>query len=102
MTLLHQLYDLLVSPVRTEKAFIAHEKGKYAFFIREETSKDQVKEAIEKLFNKKVLKVNIVASRTKSKGARKGQIGKKVTMKKAIVTLEKGSNLDEIFGSNNM
>jgi large subunit ribosomal protein L23 len=99
MTALHQLYDLLVSPVRTEKAFGDHEKSKYAFFVREDTCKDQVKEAIEKLFGKKVLKVNIVASRTKTKGARKGKLGKKVTMKKAIVTLEKGSNLDEIFGS---
>ena len=45
------------------------------------------------------MSVNIIASRTKKKGARKGRLGVKITMKKAIVTLEKGSKLDEIFGS---
>lgn len=99
MTIESKLYDVLVSPVRTEKAFAQHEVSKYTFFVREETTKQQVRAAIEKIFGKKVDKVNIVASRTKAKGARRGRIGKKVTMKKAIVTLEKGTKLDEVFGS---
>jgi len=99
MTILPKLYDVLVSPVRTEKAFAQHEGSKYTFFIRNETTKTEVKTAVEKIFGKKVESVNIVASRTKTKGARKGRIGKKVTMKKAIVTLEKGSKFDEVFGS---
>lgn len=97
MTIQPKLYDVLVSPVRTEKAFAQHESAKYTFFVREQTSKGDVKNAIEKIFAKKVISVNIVASRTKNKGARKGRIGKKVTMKKAIVTLAKGLQLDEIF-----
>jgi large subunit ribosomal protein L23 len=93
------LYDVLVAPVRTEKAFAQHESAKYSFYIREETTKKDVKNAVEKIFNKKVLSVNIIASRSKVKGVRKGRIGKKVIMKKAVVTLEKGTNLNEVFGS---
>lgn len=93
------LYDVLVAPVRTEKAFAQHETSKYAFYIREDTTKKDVKNAVEKIFSKKVVSVNIIASRSKVKGVRKGRIGKKVTMKKAIVTLEKGTNLNEVFGS---
>ena len=99
MTIQAKLYDVLVSPVRTEKAFAQHEASKYTFFVREETTKGQVRDAIEKIFGKKVVSVNIVASRSKTKGARKGQLGKKVTMKKAIVTLVKDQKLDEVFGS---
>lgn len=93
------LYDVLVSPVRTEKAFNQHESAKYTFFVREDITKSDVKDAIEKIFGKKVTNVNMIASTSKTKGARRGRIGKKVTMKKAVVTLEKGSNLNEIFGS---
>ncbi len=93
------LYDVLVAPVRTEKAFNNHESSKYTFYIRKETTKCHVKAAVEKIFGKKVVSVNIVASTTKKKGARRGRIGKRVTMKKAIITLEKGGRLDEVFGS---
>jgi large subunit ribosomal protein L23 len=99
MTIQPKLYDVLVSPVRTEKAFAQHEGSKYTFYIRNETTKVEVKSAVEKIFGKQVESVNIIASRTKTKGARKGRIGKKVTMKKAIVTLQKGTKFDEIFGS---
>lgn len=99
MSINPKLYDVLVAPVRTEKAFNQHEKAKYSFYVRDETSKTDVKKAVEQIFGKKVTDVNIVASRTKKKGARKGRIGIKTTMKKAIVTLEKGANLSEVFGS---
>lgn len=93
------LYDVLVSPVRTEKAFNQHQSTKYTFFVREDTTKSDVRVAIEKIFGKKVVSVNMIASRIKVKGARRGRLGKKITMKKAIVTLQKGENLNEIFGS---
>ena len=80
----HDYYDYLVAPVRTEKAFAQHENSKYTFFIRNETSKKEVKKAIEKIFGKTVMSVNIIASRTKKKGARKGRLGVKITMKKSI------------------
>jgi large subunit ribosomal protein L23 len=88
-----------VAPVRTEKAFNSHELSKYTFYIREETTKIHVKTAVEAIFGKKVISVNIIASRTKIKGARRGRLGKQLTMKKAVITLEKGVKLDEVFGS---
>lgn len=99
MTINPNLYDILVAPVRTEKAFAQHETAKYSFYVREATSKTDVKKAVETIFGKKVTAINVVAARSKKKGARKGRIGIRTTMKKAIVTLEKGSNLNEVFGS---
>ncbi len=93
------LYDILVCPVSTEKSVLQQDHGKYTFFVRSNISKCDVRAAIEKLFNKKVTSVNIVASRTKTKKQKNGRIGKKNTMKKAIVTLQKGMKLEEIFGN---
>ena len=94
-----KLYDILVSPVSTEKSVLRQEQGQYTFFIKSTTSKSDVKKAVEKLFEKKVESVNIIASRTKTKKQRNGKIGRKTIMKKAIVKLQKGVNFDEIFGS---
>jgi len=54
---------------------------------------------LKKYLAKKVISVNMIASTTKQKGARRGRLGKRITMKKAIITLEKGMKLDEVFGS---
>jgi len=48
-----KLYDILVAPVRTEKAFNNHESSKYTFYVREEVTKYHVKAAVEKIFGKK-------------------------------------------------
>ncbi len=86
-------------PVSTEKSVLQQEQGKYTFFVRSGTSKYDVKLAVEKLFDKKVASINMIASKIKIKKQRSGKSGRKVTMKKAIVTLQKGLKFDEVFGS---
>ena len=51
-------YDLIVSPVITEKATIASDSNQFVFKVRREATKPQIKAAIEKLFDVKVTAVN--------------------------------------------
>ena len=81
------LYDVIRSPVITEKATQDSENNKkYIFKIRPSANKKQVKEAIEFIFNVKVESVNTINVKGKIKRFR-GRLGKRADLKKAIVTL---------------
>ena len=60
-------YDLIVSPVITEKATIASESNQFVFKVRREATKPQIKAAIEKLFDVKVTAVNTLVRKGKNK-----------------------------------
>ena len=51
-------YDVILAPVITEKATIASEHNKVVFKVRKDATKPQIKEAVEKLFDVKVKRVN--------------------------------------------
>lgn len=88
-------YKVIDMPWITEKTHDLIAGGKYAFKVRLKTTKYQVKNAVERLYNVKVDKVNIVNIPQKKR--RFGRItGKKSGVKKAIVTLRKGDKI-EIF-----
>jgi large subunit ribosomal protein L23 len=70
-------YDIIVSPVVTEKATVASEHNKVVFRVASKATKPQIKEAVEKLFDVKVKSVNT---------------------KRAIVTLEEGHRIDVTTG----
>lgn len=84
--------DIIIAPVITEKTANMEAEGKYAFKVANKANKTEVKQAIEKKFNVKVEKVNIVNSHPKHKrvGRYEGMTSK---YKKAIVTLAKGSTI---------
>lgn len=84
--------DIILAPVITEKTANMEAEGKYAFKVANKANKTEVKQAIEKKFNVKVEKVNIVNSHPKHKrvGRYEGMTNK---YKKAIVTLAKGSTI---------
>jgi len=86
-------YDLIKSPVVTEKSTILGEDGKYVFHVSPVANKILVKNAIEKIFGVKVKSVNILNQVGKEKRF-KGTLGRRSDKKKAIVTLEKGHNID--------
>ena len=67
-------YDIVVSPVITEKATIATEKNQVMFKVALSATKSQIKEAVEKLFDVKVLSVNTHIRKGKIKAPR-GSIG---------------------------
>ena len=90
-------YDLIVKPLITEKATIASDNNQYLFQVRPEATKPQIKAAIEKLFDVKVLGVNTLIRKGKAKMFR-GRPGKQSDVKKAIVTLADGHRIDVTTG----
>ena len=88
-----KLFDLLLSPVVTEKSTAALEQNKVVLKVRSDATKTTVKQAVESIFNVTVLAVNIVNTKGKTKRFR-GIVGKKSDVKKAIVTLKQGDYVD--------
>lgn len=92
-----QMYDLILGPVITEKSTQASEHNQVTFKVRSEATKPQVKEAVEGLFGVKVKAVNTLNQKGKVKRFR-GRIGKRIDVKKAIVTLVEGDSIDVTTG----
>ena len=90
-------YDVIVSPVITEKATLASEHNKVLFKVAAKATKPQIKEAVEKLFDVKVKSVNTRVRKGKVKAFR-GTIGSQSNTKRAIVTLEEGHRIDVTTG----
>ena len=63
-------YDIIVSPVVTEKATLASEHNKVMFKVASKATKPQIKEAVEKLFDVKVKSVNTLIRKGKVKAFR--------------------------------
>src|SRR5437868_9974147 len=90
-------YDVILSPVITEKATLASEANKVIFKVAATATKPQIKEAIEKLFDVKVKSVNTLNRKGKLKAFR-GRPGVQSDVKKAVVTLEEGHRIDVTTG----
>jgi large subunit ribosomal protein L23 len=90
-------YDIIVSPVITEKATMASDRNQVVFNVAIDATKPQIKDAIEKLFDVKVKKVNTLVRKGKMKVFR-GMIGMKSNIKRAVVTLEEGHRIDVTTG----
>ena len=90
-------YDVLLSPVITEKATTASEHNKVVFKVARTATKPQIKEAVEKLFDVKVKNVNTLTRKGKLKMF-KNRLGQQSDVKRAIVTLEEGHRIDVTTG----
>ncbi|HWJ99554.1 MAG TPA: 50S ribosomal protein L23 [Xanthobacteraceae bacterium] len=90
-------YDVIVSPVITEKATMASEHNQVIFKVAMNATKPQIKEAIEKLFDVKVKSVNTMVRKGKLK-VFKGVRAHRSDVKKAIITLEDGQSIDVTTG----
>jgi large subunit ribosomal protein L23 len=90
-------YDVIISPVITEKATLATERNQVTFKVARTATKPQIKEAVEKLFDVKVKSVNTLIRKGKVKAFR-GSRGEQSDVKKAIVTLEEGHRIDVTTG----
>ncbi|MBA4782388.1 MAG: 50S ribosomal protein L23 [Rhizobiales bacterium] len=90
-------YDIIRSPVITEKATMASENNKVVFNVAAKATKPEIKKAIEALFSVKVKAVNTLTRKGKVKRFR-GVAGKQSDVKKAIVTLQEGSTIDVTTG----
>lgn len=90
-------HDLLIAPVISEKSYGLLDENKYTFLVPPTANKSEIKIAVEKLFNVKVLSVNTINRQGKRKRTRFGY-GKRKDTKRAIVTLASGDRID-IFGA---
>ena len=90
-------YDVIVAPYITEKATMASEANAVVFKVANDATKPQIKEAVEALFSVKVMGVNTIVAKGKTKRW-KGKPYKRTDMKKAIVTLADGDSIDVTSG----
>ena len=79
--------DIIVRPIITEKSNDAMQEGKYTFEVNKNATKVEIANAVEKLFEVKVLKVNIINVNGKKKRVGYHQ-GETSAWKKAIVTID--------------
>jgi large subunit ribosomal protein L23 len=91
------MYDIVRSPVITEKATMGSEHNQVTFRVPLDADKRAVKVAVESLFKVKVTAVNTIRVKGKRKLTR-GRKGQRSDYKKAIVTLAEGSKIDVTAG----
>ena len=87
------LLDLIISPQITEKATALSEFNKVVFKVRKNVGKNAIKKIVEKIFKVKVVKINTINVKGKTKMIRNKKAYKS-GYKKAIVTLKKGQSID--------
>ncbi|MFZ6003750.1 MAG: 50S ribosomal protein L23 [Actinomycetota bacterium] len=89
--------DVILAPVVSEKSYALAENANaaYTFRVHPDASKPEIHDAVEAIFNVKVLKVNTLNRPGKRKRNRKtGAFGKRPDTKRAIVTLAEGQTID--------
>lgn len=93
-----ELSDILIKPLVTEKANALRDQNKYVFIVHPDANKIQIKKAVAKLFNVKVVDcttMNIMGRMTRLRG----RPGRKSSYKKAIVKIEKGQSIQVFEGA---
>ncbi len=90
-------YDVIRKPIITEKATMASDANAVVFQVAMDSTKPQIKEAVETLFGVKVKAVNTTITKGKVKKFR-GKTGVRNDVKKAYVTLEEGNTIDVSTG----
>jgi large subunit ribosomal protein L23 len=92
-----RMYQTILSPLVTEKATALSEQNQFVFRVALEASKPEIKAAVEGLFGVKVLAVNTLVVKGKTKRF-KGRPGQRSDWKKAIVSLAEGQSIDLTTG----
>jgi large subunit ribosomal protein L23 len=90
-------YDVILSPVITEKSTRLSEANQVVFKVTRDATKPQIKKAVETLFKVKVKAVNTIKTKGKVKAWR-GKRYQKSDVKKAVVTLAEGHQIDVTTG----
>jgi large subunit ribosomal protein L23 len=97
MTIKLKAYDVILSPVITEKSTLVSESNQVIFKVAPGATKTDIKAAVESLFKVKVKAVNTLVRKGKNK-VFKGRRALLSDTKKAIVTLEAGHSIDVTTG----
>ncbi|MGI8938401.1 MAG: 50S ribosomal protein L23 [Iamia sp.] len=87
--------QVILKPVVSEKSYALLETNQYTFIVHPTASKPEIHDAVESIFDVKVLRVNTLNRRGKSvRNRRTGKLGSKASSKRAIVTLAEGDSID--------
>ncbi|MGZ4173814.1 MAG: 50S ribosomal protein L23 [Solirubrobacteraceae bacterium] len=84
--------QVIIRPVVSEKSFVLAEVGKYTFRVHERAHKTQIRQAIEELFDVKVVEVRTASVKSKPK-RRDNTAGRTRQWKKAIVQVREGDTI---------
>jgi large subunit ribosomal protein L23 len=90
-------FDVVRKPVITEKSTLVSEFNQVVFKVANDATKPQIKAAVEALFGVKVLAVNTIVQKGKTKRWR-GKEYRRSDEKKAVVTLADGERIDVTTG----
>ncbi len=90
-------YDVILAPHITEKSTLVSEANAVVFKVANDATKPEIKAAVEALFNVKVTGVNTIVQKGKTKRW-KGEAYRRSDIKKAIVTLAEGDQIDVTTG----
>ncbi len=89
--------EIIIRPVITEHSYDMMEKNTYTFEVAKDANKVEIRQAVEAIFNVKVVRVNTLNVKSKPKRVRY-QLGRTRTWKKAMVTLQPGDTI-ELFSA---
>ncbi len=93
-----RIYQVLLAPHISEKsALLADKADQYVFRVAPDATKPEIKAAVESLFDVKVQSVNVINIKGKQKFFR-GRPGKRNGIRKAVVRLAPGQEIDVIGG----
>jgi large subunit ribosomal protein L23 len=89
--------DVIIKPVVSEKSYGLLDNGVYTFIVHPDSTKPEIRDAVEAIFNVRVSKVNTLNRQGKRKRNRRSfTFGKRADTKRAIVTLV-GDDRIEMF-----
>lgn len=90
-----EVYHLIQKIHISEKASLLAEKlNQYVFRVHPEANKIEIKNAIERLFKKRVIAVRTMQYAGKKKRERRADFGRRAHWKKAVVSLAPGEKID--------
>jgi large subunit ribosomal protein L23 len=91
------VYDTILAPVLSEKAYEGYAGGRYVFWVQPGANKTEIKQAIEQAFKVDVVKINVanLAGKTKRRGR---FFGPRPARKKAFVTVANGQRIEALEG----
>jgi len=91
------IYDIVVRPLETEKAYLQRELGQYVFVVNRAANKLQIKQAVEEIYTVKVDSVNVMNMPAKVNRIRgRRRVTRHASWKKAVVTLAPGERIEQL------
>lgn len=86
--------DVILEPILSEKSYGLIEEGVYTFRVHPDSTKPEIKDAVEEIFNVRVQKVNTLRRKGKRmRNRRNFSYGRKPDAKRAVVTLHQGDSI---------